>query len=530
MSEPVVRIIKANPFINKVNLEEGNLLKVAAYARVSTDHEEQEDSFERQVEYYTHYINTNPSWKLVKVYSDPGISGTRADKRPGFQEMIRDCKKGLINRILCKSIARFARNTVDCLRYIRELKELGVSIFFEAQNIDTLTPGGDILLTLLAASAEEESRTISKNIRWAYQKKFEKGDFTFDYKHFLGLTRDEDGKVVIIEEQAQVVRRIYREYLKGYSISQIANGLEKDGIKSPWGRDKWYYATIQSILTNEKYYGACLMGKTFKPDITSKKRYKNEGQVQSYFAENIIPPIVDKKTWDLVQIEMKERTKKLEEAGQFDRYVSRLPFSKMIKCSKCGANYVRCNNKRKEGQRVNAWVCKNRRKTNHTCEAEYISEDSIIQAYLKMIKGIKGSSGEVCSILKASTSKVVVNDPTEKIKSLNAQIDSWQDEMMQLLTKKNNGDITDMDYAQRGQKIASFIDNTKSEIDSLSREYATTSSAIKRIEDITNVLENVELTEKFDTDVFKTLVEEILVKDDVLEFKLKCGISREVKI
>ena len=171
--EGQVRIIKANPLANRgINNGLGTQLNVAAYARVSTDSEEQEDSFERQVDYYTRYISANPNWKLVKVYSDPGISGTRAEKRPGFQQMIEDCRSGKINRILVKSIARFARNTVDALKYIRELKELGVSIFFEAHNIDTGTPGGDVLITILAATAEEESRTISKNIKWSYQKKF----------------------------------------------------------------------------------------------------------------------------------------------------------------------------------------------------------------------------------------------------------------------------------------------------------------------------------------------------------------------
>ena len=296
MSQTNVRIIKANPFNFKNEATESRLLKVAAYARVSTDSEEQEDSFDRQVSYYSNYIQSNPEWEFVKVYSDPGISGTKAESRPGFMEMMEDCRKGKINRILVKSIARFARNTVDALKYIRELKELGISVYFEAHNLDTGTSGGEVLLTILAATAEEESRTISKNIKWTYQKKFERGEFVFNYSQFLGLKKTDEG-FVIVEEEAETVRRIYREFLSGGSYQQIAKGLNEDNVKTPSGRGKFSAPVIKSILTNEKYYGACMMGKTFKPDFLSKKRYKNTGQVDSYFVENALPPIVSKDIW-----------------------------------------------------------------------------------------------------------------------------------------------------------------------------------------------------------------------------------------
>ncbi len=223
--------------------------KVAAYARVSTDKSEQEDSFERQVEHYTHYIKSRTDWEYVDIYADPGITGTRADKRPEFQRMMADCRLGKINKILCKSIARFARNTVDALESIRELKELGIGVYFESQNIDTLTPGGDVLLTILAAMAEQESRTISTNVKWTFQKKRANGEVTFNYTRFLGYTRNEQGEIEIVPEQAEIVRRIYREFMCGYSTAIIARRLTDEGIPTPSNKTKWRASVICSILT-----------------------------------------------------------------------------------------------------------------------------------------------------------------------------------------------------------------------------------------------------------------------------------------
>lgn len=250
---------------------------VAAYARVSTEKEEQEDSFERQVEHYTAMIQANPKWSFVEVYADPGITGTKADKRPNFMRMIDDCRAGKIKKVLVKSVSRFARNTVDALTYIRELKELGVSVYFESENIDTLTPGGDVLLTILAAMAEQESRTISANIKWAYQKKFEKGEVTINTGLMLGYEKagkSEDGRTQyrIVEEEAEIVRRIFREYIGGKTITQIRQGLQADRIVSKRGCSSWYSTTITNILSNEKYAGNAVLGKTFKPDVLSKKR------------------------------------------------------------------------------------------------------------------------------------------------------------------------------------------------------------------------------------------------------------------
>lgn len=234
-------------------------LVVVAYARVSTEKEEQEDSFERQVSHYTTLITSKPEWSFGGIYADPGITGTRAEKRPDFMRMIADCRAGKINKILVKSISRFARNTVDALNYIRELKELGISIYFENENIDTLTPGGEVLITILAAMAEQESRTMSTNIKWTYQKKFKNGEVILNTGLMLGYTKagrkDEEGREIyeINEAEATIVRRIYREYLAGTTITRICRGLEEDGIPTKLGKKRWQALLKKAEKTYRKW-------------------------------------------------------------------------------------------------------------------------------------------------------------------------------------------------------------------------------------------------------------------------------------
>lgn len=367
MSEVVITKINAKPITTfRTNLNEGKL-RVAAYARVSTDKDEQEDSFERQVDYYTRYIQGNENWTFVRIFSDPGISGTRVDKRPGFQEMMQTCREGKIDKILCKSIARFSRNTVDALNYIRELKDMGIGVMFETQNIDTSTPGGVALLTILAATAEEESRTISKNIKWAMQKKFEKGDFMLNYNRFLGYTRDNAHNLVIVPEEAEIVRRIYSEHINGASTNMIVNGLMRDHILSPDGNEKWHTSTILSMLKNEKYTGCALMMKTYKTDVLSRTRIKNEGQVEQYYAENTHPAIITKELFQKAQEEMARRHKiRMDHPNHRGMVAVKYPFSQKIRCGCCGAQYIR-GQIYSNGEMIPAWWCYSRRRSQKLC-------------------------------------------------------------------------------------------------------------------------------------------------------------------
>ena len=260
-------------------------IRVAAYCRVSTDSEEQESSYETQVSHYTAYIQSKEEWEFVKVYADDGISGTNTMKREAFNQMIEDCESGKIDMILTKSISRFSRNTVDCLKYTRQLKALNIAVFFEKENINTLDAKGEVLMTIMAALAQQESESLSANVRLGIQYRNQQGKVQVNHNWFLGYTKDEEGNLVIDKEQAEIVRRIYREYLEGQSLLQIKRGLEKDGIKNGAGHTKWHESNIKQILTNEKYIGDALLQKTYTVSILEKKRAENNGQMPKYYVD-----------------------------------------------------------------------------------------------------------------------------------------------------------------------------------------------------------------------------------------------------
>ena len=411
MAPALRRVVRTMPQIAVVQIDDTPQVKktkVAAYARVSTEKEEQEDSFERQVEHYTHLIESNPEWTMVEVYKDPGITGTKAEKRPDFLRMIDDCRAGKIDKILVKSVSRFARNTVDALNYIRELRDMNISVQFESENIDTLTPGGEVLLTILAAMAEQESRTMSNNIKWAYQKKFEKGEVTINTGLMLGYTKngkDEDGRAVyaIVEEEAEIIRRIYREYLNGSTVTQIIHGLEEDGVKTKRGTEKWYHTAVTSILTNEKYTGNAYLGKTYKPDVLSKKRYRNDGEkAPMYYAENSHPAIVTMEMFNMVKLEMERRKTEKEKAVGNTRYTSKYPFSGILICGTCGSRLRRHVRKTGSGKLVPSWGCSNRiLNGREVCDSYHVNEDVLYATYHAAVQAMVEDAGSIRTLESA---------------------------------------------------------------------------------------------------------------------------------
>ena len=262
--------------------------RVAGYARVSTDHEEQQTSYEAQVDYYTNYIKGREDWEFVSVYTDEGISATSTTKRDGFNKMVADALDGRIDLIITKSVSRFARNTVDSLTTIRKLKEHKVECYFEKENIWTFDSKGELLLTIMSSLAQEESRSISENVTWGQRKRFADGKVTVPFKRFLGYDRGEDGNLVINEEQAEIVRRIYGMFLQGRSPFAIAKALTEEGIPTPGGKTNWSGSTVRSILTNEKYKGDALLQKVYTVDFLSKKKKVNEGEVPQYYVESLL--------------------------------------------------------------------------------------------------------------------------------------------------------------------------------------------------------------------------------------------------
>lgn len=281
--------------------------RVAGYARVSTDSDEQFTSYEAQVDYYTQYIKRNPEWEFVKVYTDEGISGTNTKHRDGFKEMIADALNGKIDLIVTKSVSRFARNTVDSLVTIRELKDKNVEVYFEKENIYTFDGKGELLITIMASLAQEESRSISENVTWGQRKRFADGKVSLPYKSFVGYKKGENDIPEVVPEEAELIRRIYSLFMSGRTSTYIAKLLTEEGIPAPRGGLKWQSSTIESILTNEKYKGCALLQKCFTVDFLTKKRKVNEGEVPQYFVENSHEAIISPEEWQAVQYEVARR-------------------------------------------------------------------------------------------------------------------------------------------------------------------------------------------------------------------------------
>ena len=330
---PLAHNITVIPAIRKVGTQKPEAkvqkTRVAAYCRVSTEYEEQESSYDVQVEHYTTYIKSKPEWEFVEVYADDGISGTNTKKRDEFNRMIDDCKAGKIDMILTKSISRFSRNTVDCLKYTRELKALNIAVFFEKENINTLDAKGEVLMTIMAALAQQESESLSANVRLGIQFRNQQGKVQVNHNRFLGYTKDENGKLVIVPEQAEIVKRIYAEYMDGASFLQIKRGLEADGILNGAGNKKWEVSNIRQILTNEKYIGDALLQKTYTVSVLEKKRVKNDGQVPKYYVEGSHEAIIDRDVFLWVQAEI-DRRANIIKGGKKRVYSSKYALSSVI--------------------------------------------------------------------------------------------------------------------------------------------------------------------------------------------------------
>ena len=330
--------------VQPMKLAERKLLRVAAYARVSCDKDAMRHSLQAQVDYYKKMITDNPDWSFAGVYPDAYYTGTR-DDRPQFVQLIKDCKDGKIDRVITKTISRFARNTLTLLTVARDLRRMGIGIYFEEQNIDTLTEAGELMITLLASQAQEESRATSENCKWRIKKKFEEGYTT--HFNMVGY-RAVDGLVEVVPEEVGTVRRIFQLYLEGYGKQAIANILFKEGVPSCLGGE-WVATTIQSMLHNEKYVGDLLLQKQFRVDHLEKKDKKNEGELPQYFIQDNHEAIIPRAEFDTVQADIKHRAAALP-AGH-GRHIA-YPFSKKLLCAHCGKNYRRrCNSG------IIAWSC-----------------------------------------------------------------------------------------------------------------------------------------------------------------------------
>ena len=423
----VVRKIQPTVDTAKQLKKEYRQLRVAAYCRVSTKQEEQLNSYEVQVKHYTERIQSEPKWTLVGIYADKGITGTSVKKRDEFNKMIRKCKQGKIDMIITKSIARFARNTVDCLTHTRMLKDLGVDVYFEEQGIHSTDPGAEFYITIYGSIAQSESENISANVKWGKAQSARDGKVSFHYKNFLGYRRGENGQPEIDPEQAAIVRLIYEKFLAGDSYSAIAKYLMDNGVPTPAGKEKWCETTIRSILSNERYKGDAVINKTFITDCLTKKVQANNGERPKYYVENNHPAIIDAATFGRAQEERARRSgkRKVKQVGTMTeqgKYCGKYALTELLLCGECGTPYRRCT-WTVGGKKKIVWRCISRLDYGKKyCHHSPTVEESVIQnAVMSAIQKTAKQNAEVLKTLKLHIGMGLDAEKTED-KSLDIQI------------------------------------------------------------------------------------------------------------
>ena len=387
-------------------ISSGTKRKVAGYARVSTELEEQQSSYEAQVSYYTNYIQSRNDWEFVRVYTDEGISATSTKHREGFQQMVEDALDGKIDLIVTKSVSRFARNTVDSLTTIRKLKEHGTEVYFEKENIWTFDSKGDLLLTIMSSLAQEESRSISENVRWGQRKRAADGKYSLGYAHFLGYDKGPDGTPVVNKEQAVVVRKIYGLFLEGYSYNKIAKILTEEGIPTPAGKKNWRDVTVAGILTNETYMGDKILQKTYTLDFLHKTPIKNQGQVPMYHIEQDHEAIIPPETFKRVQDEILRRKNRPLQGQTI--------FSGKIFCGCCGATFGPKVWHSNDKYRRVIWQCNNKYKGTKVCRMPHLYEDRIEADFLKVCRKLSIDRDEIITNLRELQTLVGGTEELEK--------------------------------------------------------------------------------------------------------------------
>lgn len=451
-SEKTVRIIEPTLPINENIKLNYRLLRVAAYCRVSTKQEEQLNSYENQVGHYTYRINSEKDWQLEGIYTDKGISGTSVKKRDEFNRMIRRFKQGKIDMIITKSIARFARNTVDCLKYVRTLKDLGVDVYFEEQGIHSNQPGAEFYIT-------SESENISANVKWGKAQSAKEGKVNFHYQNFLGYRKGTAGKPEIVPEEAETIRLIYGLFLAGNSLSGIAHELEKRGILSPAGKEKWQLSTVRSILSNEKYKGDAIINKTYITDCISKKVRANNGERPKYYVENSHPAIIDSATFGRVQEELARRSgkHKVKQVGtktEQGKYSSKYALTKLLICGECKTPYRRFT-WTASGKKKIVWRCINRLDYGKKyCHNSPSIEESVLQkAIMEAIMKIAIQNTDVMNTLKLHIGMGLTGENEEdnildiqvKIAEINAEfkrmLTAYQPKLWKRLMMKRQQDL-----------------------------------------------------------------------------------------
>lgn len=505
------------------------ITRVAAYCRVSTDEEEQQNSYATQVQYYTDYISGNPDWELVGIFADEGISGTGTAKRTEFNKMIKMARKHKIDLILCKSISRFARNTVDCLDYVRELKALGVNVKFEKENIETFAASSEFAITLYASFAQAESESISKNVTWGIEKSFQSGKVRYQMRNTLGY-RMQDGKPVVVEEEAEIVRQIFKMFADGHSMGEIATEMTLRGVPRRNGSSNWSRTNVQHILVNEKYVGDAIMQKSYTVNCLTHERKKNNGEKSKYFLRDCHPAIIDRDTWDRVHLELARRSAEMKGRHPGKKYANKYCFSKLLTCPYCGGKYKRTMWKLGEGRTVGVWRCGTR--LDHgkklCSKGTSIHEDKLQRAVLMIVNDMIENPDAVENAIMDTMEKcraeiLSIDTEMEEINAEIKRICKRRDDILEIIT----GAAFDQFKAElkelNGQEL-----ELKAKLEQLQIRKEAVQLGIKKAVTARELFANMMPLREFDDNLIPKLVERIdVVGKQKIKVVFRSGVEVE---
>jgi len=506
------------------NRDKYHQLRVAAYCRVSTEQEEQQNSYQVQIAYYTDLINRKKEWTLVGIFADEGISGTQTKKRTEFNRMIRMCKNKKIDLVITKSISRFARNTVDCLEYVRQLKELGIGVIFEKENINTLTMTSEFMIALYGSFAQAESESISKNVSWGKEKAFREGKVQFQYKHLLGYKKGADGKPEIVPDEAETVRLIFSLYLDGYAYQRIADVLEQQERKTALGKSKWDKKEIARILRNEKYVGDALLQKSFTVDCLTHKIVKNNGEKPMYLVTDHHAPIVDRDTFNRVQQELARRSSKRKISDKTTteqgKYSSKYALTELLICGHCGTPYRRTTWAAR-GKKQIVWRCLSRLEhgKKYCPDSPTIKEENLHKGIIRAINNYYSCRDDIARILKANIGSVLECQGQEEILATEKrlkEIDIVRNDLIGSIASGGcDEDKLDSEFSRLYQEEQQL--NERLEI--LKSQNKTSAETQAKLDKIMNMIghEKFEL-ETFDNVLIRKLIEcvKVLNKTEIL--------------
>lgn len=510
--------VMSPPKAMTVDKEKYHQKRVAAYCRVSTDSEEQLTSYTTQKKVYTEMIAARPDWELAGIYADEGISGTRADKRPQFQKMIKDCFAGKIDFIVTKSVSRFARNTVDCLEHVRILKNRGIGIFFEEQNIDTLSIDSELYLVIYAGFAQSESESMSKNITWAYRKRYEDGKVLMQYKSMLGYRKGADGEPEIVPEEAKIVTRIFDMFLSGQTVRAISEQLRSEKINIPGKNFSFSHVMVYNILRNEKYCGDSILQKTITVDCISKTRRDNMGEAPMYYVQNSHPAIISRETYHMTQAEIARRKtlapasekKAVTVAGKYSKYA----LSEVLVCGECGSRYRRVT-WTSGGKRV-VWRCSNRLENGKKyCKMSLtVKEESLHAAIVRAINKFNSQDhAAYLALMKATIGEALgIQAETAEIDELKRRIDALNQKMVSIIQKaaRDGEDIEEheSEFKEMAESIALF----KQRISVLEQAKSTDAEMSERMAKIQEIIDERQAHQDvYDDSIVRQMIECIKV-------------------